>query len=90
MGPIPSIQQHSMNNFSHNNATNLQQERFHEYNQFQNQQDQPSFNQRHPRGNQDSNYQYNSSMEDQEDPFLHVQRGAYPRRSESLQKFLNR
>jgi hypothetical protein len=42
MGPIPSIQQHSMNNFSHNNATTLQQERFHEYNQFQNQQDQPS------------------------------------------------
>jgi hypothetical protein len=80
MGPIPSIQQHSMNNFSHNNATTLQQERFHEYNQFQNQQDQPSFNQRHPRGNQDSNYQYNSSMEDQEDPFCmykeeHIQEG---------------
>jgi hypothetical protein len=80
MGPIPSIQQHTMNNYSYNSPINLQQERVYEHNQFQNHQDQPSSNQSYPRGNQDSTYHNNSSMKDQEDPFCmykeeHIQEG---------------
>jgi hypothetical protein len=68
-----------MNNYSPNNPVNLQQETF-DGNQFHSQQEQPSYTQSSPRGNQDPNFHHNSSKKDQEDPFCmykeeHIQEG---------------